>query len=170
MMTSVLTTLAFLMITVVSSEQNEFRQHLRRRLPITCDPECDATSDEPHCYVIDGYAQCGCISDADCADFQICMDAMRSCDSSTDPPTCAKLCGCRFGTTDGCDPNSDRPFCSEAYTMTGTACMCMNDTDCINGGTCGRPSCVPDIHNYCSNITHDVDWGCSSTTTYSTLI
>lgn len=43
------------------------------------------------------------------------------------------------------------------------ACQCRYDSDCINGGSCGQPSCVADITPYCSIAGHNVDWSCPPT-------
>ena len=65
---------------------------------------------------------------------------------------------CGFCDDSTCDANSNRPNCIAEDGM-ASYCGCINDDDCGLGESCGVPSCVADITNYCSDG-HDVDYGC----------
>ena len=65
---------------------------------------------------------------------------------------------CGFCDDSTCDANSNRPNC---ISEDGRAsyCGCTSDNECGPNESCGVPSCVADITNYCSDG-HDVDYGC----------
>ena len=82
-----------------------------------------------------------CASNDDCTCGNVCLDSVFD-DFS--------VCGCEVNTTNGCDPNSNKPFCYEAYSVTGVDCGCRNDDDCEGDETCGTSWCVANIVPFCS--------------------
>ena len=82
-----------------------------------------------------------CDTDDDCTCGDVCLDSLYV-DFS--------VCGCEVGTTNGCDANSDKPFCYNGFTVSGVDCGCRDDDDCGEGQTCGTSWCVADIVPRCS--------------------
>jgi hypothetical protein len=68
--------------------------------------------------------------------------------------------------------NANGQYCVDAFTQSGYACAkcSLNDTGsfgCNGNQTCGTPSCIADMTEYCSEH-HDVDWGCPTPTSART--
>ncbi len=64
--------------------------------------------------------------------------------------------------------NANGQYCMDAFTQSGYACAkcSLNDTGsfgCKGIQTCGTPSCIADMTEYCSEH-HDIDWGCPTPT------
>ena len=95
--------------------------------------------------------------------------ALASCDYSTPDKTCStdddctcgdvclaspfddfSVCGCEVDTTNGCDPNSNKPFCYQGFTVSGVDCGCRDNDDCEDDETCGTSWCFVEIVPYCS--------------------
>ena len=69
-----------------------------------------------------------CFSDSDCSCGKVCHKSYAD-DFS--------ICGCEINTSNGCDPKSSKPWCYEAYSMSGFECGCRDDNDCGKDETCG---------------------------------
>lgn len=84
---------------------------------------------------------------------QDCIDLYQSSRNYCDPK--ANVCGqCVIGTTR--DDDDERPLCLDQGN--GVSVWGCEDSSCTSG-TCGSPSCVAGIPNYC-HADHDTDYGC----------
>jgi len=82
-----------------------------------------------------------CDTDDDCTCGNVCLDSAFD-DFS--------VCGCKVGTTNGCDPESDKSLCYTGYTASGVGCGCQDNDDCESGETCGTSWCLANIIPFCS--------------------
>ncbi len=82
-----------------------------------------------------------CSADDDCTCGDVCLDSFFDD---------FRVCGCEVGTTNGCDPNSNKPFCYKGFTAAGVDCGCRDDNDCEGDETCGTSWCVANIVPFCS--------------------
>eukprot|EP00984_Skeletonema_dohrnii_P005554 scaffold1959_cov88-Skeletonema_dohrnii-CCMP3373.AAC.1 len=135
---------------------------------------CGETFDSVACECFDGKWVCrhtdACMR-PDCGDLTTTAPsaALASCDYSAPVKTCStdddctcgdvclaspfddfSVCGCEVDTTNGCDPNSNKPFCYEGFTVSGVDCGCRDDDDCEGDETCGTSWCFAEIVPYCS--------------------
>jgi len=135
---------------------------------------CGETFDSVACECSDGKWLCRA-TDAcnrpDCGDLNTAAPsaALASCDYSTSAKTCStdddctcgdvclvssfddfSVCGCEVDTTNGCDPNSNKPFCYRGFTVSGVDCGCRDNDDCEGDETCGTSWCFAEIVPYCS--------------------
>lgn len=86
----------------------------------------------------------GCNDTSDCSGLDVCVpDDINSWFSSE-----IKTCGCEVNTSNGCDINSDSPFCAQGYGS--GVCTCGSDDDCESGKTCAQLWCLPDLVQYCA--------------------
>ena len=93
-----------------------------------------------------------CTTDEECAANS---DGKDFCNRAVQTYTLG-VCGeCDLGTTGNDD---ERPLCVDQGN--GIAVWGCEDSSCASGTSCGSPSCIADIPNYCS-ADHDTDHGCS---------
>ncbi|KAL3816320.1 hypothetical protein ACHAXA_008391 [Cyclostephanos tholiformis] len=87
------------------------------------------------------------------------------CSRDSDCPKGAPYCmmkegenvctACRNSDSD-CVTSADGLYCVAAYTQSGFACAACRSGTCPEGQSCGIPSCLPDMVQYCS-ANHDAE-------------
>ena len=110
-----------------------------------CDVKEDCDSDACYkpetCFSEHCSGICGCKDDGDCSGINVCVVDMTM-------PFFAKTCGCKVGTSYGCEANSDTPVCVQSFG--NGVCGCDSNADCSGADTCEGLWCIPDLPPFCA--------------------